>query len=291
MPPKTEQKPAAKSTTPAKDTTPPSKAAAAPTKTAAAPAKAVAAPTKTAAAPTKTAPVPETILKKRRTVDQEKAAQAKHARNAVKKAKKQRKVVFKRAEKYIKEYRNQEKSLIRLRRQAKQNGDFFVEPEPKLAFVIRIRGIHGLHPRPRKILQLLRLPQINMGVFVKLTGATLAMLKLVEPYVTFGYPNLKTVRELIYKRGFAKIERQRIHITNNKLVEDNLGRNGIICVEDLVHEIFTVGPNFKWANRFFWPFKLSAPSGGWRDVATHVNDGGDFGNREHSINELVHRMN
>ena len=27
------------------------------------------------------------------------------------------------------------------------------------------------------------------------------------PYVTFGYPNLKTVKELIYKRGYGKVRR------------------------------------------------------------------------------------
>ena len=31
------------------------------------------------------------------------------------------------------------------------------------------------------------------------------MLKLVQPYVTYGFPSLKTVRELIYKRGFGKV--------------------------------------------------------------------------------------
>jgi hypothetical protein len=35
--------------------------------------------------------------------------------------------------------------------------------------------------------------------------ATLGLLKRVEPYVAFGYPNLKSVRELMYKRGFAKV--------------------------------------------------------------------------------------
>ncbi len=35
--------------------------------------------------------------------------------------------------------------------------------------------------------------------------STLGLLKRVEPYVAFGYPNLKSVRELIYKRGFAKV--------------------------------------------------------------------------------------
>lgn len=31
------------------------------------------------------------------------------------------------------------------------------------------------------------------------------MLQRVEPYVAFGYPNLKSVKELIYKRGYAKV--------------------------------------------------------------------------------------
>ena len=35
--------------------------------------------------------------------------------------------------------------------------------------------------------------------------ATLNMLRRVEPYITWGTPNLKTVRELIYKRGYGKV--------------------------------------------------------------------------------------
>ena len=35
--------------------------------------------------------------------------------------------------------------------------------------------------------------------------ATMSMLQRVEPYVAYGYPNLKTVKELIYKRGFGKV--------------------------------------------------------------------------------------
>ncbi|KAL0551466.1 hypothetical protein IC582_010554 [Cucumis melo] len=36
----------------------------------------------------------------------------------------------------------------------------------------------------------------------------------------------------------------------------------IICAEDLIHEIMTVGPHFKEANNFLWPFKLKASLGG-----------------------------
>jgi large subunit ribosomal protein L7e len=61
----------------------------------------------------------------------------------------------------------------------------------------------------------------------------------------FSEPNLKTVRELIYKRGYGKVNRQRVPLSNNSVIENALGKYDILSVEDLVHEIFTVGPNFK----------------------------------------------
>ena len=67
----------------------------------------------------------------------------------------------------------QEKDLIRLKREAKKEGGFYVEPEAKLAFVIRIRGINDMHPKTKKILQLLRLRQIFNGVFVKVCPSSM----------------------------------------------------------------------------------------------------------------------
>lgn len=39
-------------------------------------------------------------------------------------------------------------------------------------FAIRIRGINDMHPKTRKILQLLRLRQIHNGVFVRVGHST-----------------------------------------------------------------------------------------------------------------------
>jgi hypothetical protein len=94
--------------------------------------------------------------------------------------------------------------------------------------------------------------------------ATLNMLKLIEPYVTWGIPNIKTVKELLYKRGFAKvallplslsleqarlrppqINKQRLPISDNVLIEKHLGHCNVLCLEDMVHEIFTVGEHFR----------------------------------------------
>ncbi|CAH8579762.1 unnamed protein product [Heterobilharzia americana] len=194
-----------------------------------------------------------------------------------------------RAEKYMHEYRKMERREIALKHDAKKAGNFYIPAEPKLAFVVRIRGINGVHPQPRKIMQLFRLRQINNGMFVRLNKATLSMLRIIDPYVAWGYPSLKLVRQLVYKRGFCKYHGTRLPLTND-LIQRKLGHLDIICVEDLVHEIYTVGPNFKQAVAFLWTFKLSNPSGGFRKKGKHFVEGGDFGNRETFINKLLKAM-
>nr|ALS04072.1 60S ribosomal protein L7 [Acartia pacifica]ALS04073.1 60S ribosomal protein L7 [Acartia pacifica] len=234
--------------------------------------------------------VPETVLKRRKRQAEARALRAKQALRTKVEKKKKRTEAFKRAEKYCKEYRAEELNQLRLKREAKKEGDFYVPSEPKLAFVMRIRGINQVAPKVRKVLQLFRLRQINNGVFIKMNKATINMLRICEPYVTWGTPNLKSIRELVYKRGFVKVQGNRTPISSNEIIEKALGKYNIICVEDLVHEIFTVGPNFKYASNFLWPFKLNTPSGGWRKKTNHFVEGGDFGNREDKINELLRKM-
>ena len=207
-----------------------------------------------------------------------------------KKAAWRKKEYFVRAEKYVKQYRTEKRQIIEAKRTAKAEGNFFVEAQPKVAVVTRIRGILGVSPKPKKILQLLRLRQINNTVFVRLNKATLAMLKLVEPYIAWGYPTLETVKKLVYKRGFLKLDSKRVPLVDNTQIEKVLAKHNIICVEDLIHEIYTAGPNFAYANRLLWPFKLSNPRGGFEDKGTHFIEGGDAGNREEFINALLNRM-
>ncbi|KAF2687137.1 60S ribosomal protein L7 [Lentithecium fluviatile CBS 122367] len=236
--------------------------------------------------------VPETLLKKRKSQEKAREERALATREKRDKNQKKREAIFTRAEKYVKEYRNAEREKVRLSRAAKQNDSVYVPEEPKLAFVVRIKGINKVDPKKRKTLQLLRLLQINNGVFIKLTKATMEMLKIVEPLVAYGYPNQKSVRELIYKRGYAKVDGQRIPLTDNEIIEQHLGKYGMICIEDLIHEIFTVGPNFKQASNFLWPFKLNNPTGGFKSRKfKHYIEGGDLGNREDAINTLIRKCN
>jgi large subunit ribosomal protein L7e len=213
-----------------------------------------------------------------------------------------------RASKYSKEYRADAARLTHQKRMAKATGNFYVEPEAKMMLVIRISGINKMAPKPRKILKLLRLDQLHKAVFIKCTRPMMNMMKCIMPYVACGYPNLKTVKNLILKRGFARVDESapkptkigkymrknysRLPITSNEMISEQLGQYGIHGVDDLVHEIYKVGPHFKQANSFLWAFKLSSPNGGWvlKKHGFQEPKGGDWGNREELINGLVRRM-
>ncbi|KAG1677068.1 hypothetical protein FOA52_001238 [Chlamydomonas sp. UWO 241] len=236
------------------------------------------------------APIPELLAKKQKRDELAAAAAATAAVEGKKAAKASRVAIFKKAEAYAKEYVAEEKEIIRLKREARAAGGFYAPPEHKLLLVVRIKGLNKIHPKTKKILQLLRLRQLNMGIFLKVTKATVGLLKFVEPYIAFGYPNLKTVKALIYKRGYGKVNGNRIPLTDNKIVEGSLGKHGIVCMEDLVHEIMTVGPAFKQASNFLWPFKLSPHVGGMHRKRVHYIEGGHAGNRGENINKMVAKM-
>ncbi|KAG2568561.1 hypothetical protein PVAP13_7NG326500 [Panicum virgatum] len=111
--------------------------------------------------------VPESVLRKQKREEQWAADKKEKALVEKKKSIESRKLISSRAKQYAEEYDAQEKELVQLKREARLKGGFYVSPEAKLLFVIRIRGINAMHPKTRKILQLLRLRQIFNGVFLK----------------------------------------------------------------------------------------------------------------------------
>ncbi|KAJ1960692.1 hypothetical protein IWQ62_004131 [Dispira parvispora] len=133
--------------------------------------------------------------------------------------------------------------------------------EHKLLFVIRVESYRFPPRTTAKILKLMRLHKVNTGVFIRLTPVTAAMLQYIRPYVVFGEPDLQSVRDLVFKRGFflpteTSADAINLPLNNNKVVEDRLGEHNIICVEDIVHEIAALGPAFKEVCRCMAPFTL-----------------------------------
>ena len=235
--------------------------------------------------------IPENLKKKQerdtKAADEQKKAQSAQTQQAEKNAQ----YYAEAGKKHYDAFQTQLKTVVDKKRAAKAANEVYVEDEAKFLLVVRIKGINKVAPKEKKIMQLLRLRQINNAVLLKNNKAVMNMLRRIEAYVTYGFPSHQTVRALIYKRGYGKLNRQRIPLSNNAVVEAGLKEHGIRCVEDLINEIWTFGPHFKEANNFLWPFKLNSPRGGlvskrhqWMDRR------GDQGPRDVHINELVNQM-
>jgi hypothetical protein len=63
------------------------------------------------------------------------------------------------------------------------------------------------------------LPSVTPPRDAQVNKASMNMLRRVEPYIAYGYPNLKSVRELIYKRGHGKVGTDILPLTDNQIIE------------------------------------------------------------------------
>jgi large subunit ribosomal protein L7e len=200
-------------------------------------------------------------------------------------------------EEIVKENLEKKNLMLLESRIAKKNNKFIIPSKSKIAFVIRIRGINGVPPKARKILELLRLNQINNGVFLKINTSTSQMLKKIEPFIAYGYPSLKNIKNLIEKRGYGKIGKrgcwQRIFLSGNHIIEYGLKKFGITSLDQIINEIYSCGSKFKEVNNFLWPFQLKSPKKGYSNIGKtkHFIEGGAYGNWEESINFLIKKMN
>ncbi|SCU90760.1 LAME_0E09934g1_1 [Lachancea meyersii CBS 8951] len=147
--------------------------------------------------------------------------------------------------------------------------------KPTLLFVLRIRGPTAakIPQKAHKVLSLLRLSEVNTGVFVRLSPQVYPLLKLVAPYVVVGEPSLASVRSLIHKRSRVLLapsdgeEPRETILNDNNVVEEKLGSEGIICVEDIIHEIATLGDSFAKCNFFLLPFRLNREVSGFSAIS------------------------
>lgn len=143
--------------------------------------------------------------------------------------------------------------------------------EPALLFVVRVRGPTAVNipHKAFKVLSLLRLVSTNTGVFVKLTDKVYPLLKIIAPYVVIGRPSLSSIRSLLQKRstvlhqGEQDTEPREIALNDNNIVEERLGDHGVICLEDIIHEIATLGDSFSQCTFFLQPFKLNREISGF----------------------------
>lgn len=108
------------------------------------------------------------------------------------------------------------------------------------------------------------------------------------------------IRDLINRRGHGRASGDelapdnnvRVPLSNNLVVEKALGEStGIICIDDLVHELHTVGAHFDAVATFLWPFRLTAPKSKYQKKTLHNFDSReDYGDKGAEIEKIVRQM-
>ena len=231
--------------------------------------------------------VTKTLKKKRKNFSELKIKRLrkKFERKMLQKAR--RKLIYEKAKHYHKKYRQMYRTEIRMARMAWKASNFCVPTQPKLTFVLRIRGSNGVSPKVCKVLQLLSLRQIFNGTFVKLNKASINMLRVVEPYIAWGYPKLKSVNELICKRGYGKINKKWIALTDNALWARSLGNTDSSAWKIWFMRSILLENVSKKQTTSCGPLNCLLHEVEWRKKATHFVEGGDAGNREDQINRLL----
>lgn len=209
---------------------------------------------------------------------------------------------FKKIDKIVAMTRTAQRDAKRIKRNFLKTGlrldDNKIE-EGRLVIIFRHRGGQVFNKAVDKALYRLNLRFLRAASLQRLTPDVHALLKVVEPYVIWGYPNMTVIRELIYKYGALRDPGVRqgtdvkgrgpVPLTSNKIVEEIFGYCGILCVDDLIHEIMTLGEAFESVHRHFRCFKLRNPHTGWKcpKIKGKLRKfGGEAGFRGDEVNEL-----
>ncbi|KAK7802128.1 hypothetical protein U0070_008766 [Myodes glareolus] len=230
------------------------------------------------------------LLKKRKAYQALKVTQAKQALLA-KRERKSKQFRFKRLESFLHDSWRQKHDVVRVGRLEVKPRALEVPDKRSLAFVIRMERIEGVSSLVQDTIAKLRLRKLFSGVFINVTPQSVRMLRTVEPYVTWGFPNLKSVWELILKRGQAKVNNKTVPLTDNTMIDENLGRFGVICLEDLIHEIALPGKHFRAISSFLCPFHLSVACHASKNRVGFLKEMGSPGYRGERINQLIRQLN
>jgi large subunit ribosomal protein L7e len=163
----------------------------------------------------------------------------------------------------------------------------------KMVFVVRIRDPNGMPKKVRTILDKLFLKSANEGVFARYDESLKKRLHLIEPWVTYGIPSKAMISDLIHRRGHGKVDGKRVPLSDNTIIEKALSDKtdgSVICVEDMVEELNSVGDQFKTVNSFLWTFQLASVHSKFQKEKLNVKDGGDYGDRGEEMDEYIRTM-
>ena len=193
-------------------------------------------------------------------------------------------------DKLVKNNRERQKSYAYFKRSVKKRSTID-ESVNRPLIAIRICGEkQRIAKEIKDVLHKLGLFRLFSCAFLKNDPVTREALKIVNSYVTYGFVSQENIHEILIRRGKLLEEGKDVRNLDNEAIEAALGSKNILCFEDLVHEITTIGKHFNEVVNFVGNIWLR-PS---EEVKTKVNKefskAGSQGNRGEAINELLRNM-
>lgn len=241
--------------------------------------------------------VPEHLLKKRKTYQGMKRKEKEEARQR-KKLRATPTIQFKRAEHFLRAAKLSFRDSIRVERNLRKLvtktdiKKMVPKEDVKLIAVVRIRTADGIGKLALAAMRKLNVLKMYECSLVRYDDKSHRLLKACEPYVTWGAPDVRTIRDLITKRGHANKNGKKMVLNSNAAVEEAFGNDDMLAIEDLISELVTIGPNFEKVHKFLAPFQLASAGGTMKkaDQVKHFAVGGHNGDRGEKINELIRKM-
>ena len=224
--------------------------------------------------------VEETLLKKRRDLDELARIRSINLKKQVsrKRVIRGEDVRIKRPEQFVKEYRINEGSnnkMKRRKREVERKVNPGVQPSDMLKTVgIAVRIHEGRHSsiEIKNELKKFGLSKKYDAVFLRLDEVGIRNLKPLDAYVAYGYISYKFAHELIHRRAYTNLGGTKKPLKDNLIIEKVLGDKNILCLTDLLDEIYNLGPNFESALNILTTFRLASPVGNYEKKILNVHD-------------------
>ncbi len=150
--------------------------------------------------------------------------------------------------------------------------------------VIRVKGSVKAKGEHLDTLRMLNLRRANWATIVPKTPSYEGMLKNVEHMITWGEPNLKTIKTFLKK----------VEIMGDGRLDNECARKlGFESLDDLARKLYTAEITLSsLKEKGIKPYvRLHPPRGGFKKtIKKHVSAGGEYGYRGKKINELFTKM-
>lgn len=212
--------------------------------------------------------MPEVWLRKRKQVDKQNIQNKRQQKEQQRQQKKSLRTEFTRMDTLLKKRKEvtQEASRLRsLKRHTAKKG-LKENQDGELLLVVRsdtVKNKRNIHKTVMDLLKELRLAKVHSAVFLRNSPELHAKLEQVRPYIFMGTPSLETVRGLVNKRAHTVVTTKSnktkiVPVSDNAMVEEALGDVGVICVEDIIHEIINGDKDtFDKVAAYLAPFELN----------------------------------